>query len=184
MKHNIEKFQEMKNNLRPLFSKEEIQAKVKELADQINQDFGENEVLYIICVLKGASFFATDLTRHLKMPVQLDFIRLSSYGDSSVSSGVVKAVDLSLPDLQGENVLIVEDIIDTGRTINFLTIYLKEQLNIPNVEFVTLFDKPCRREINCDVKYKGFQIEDKFIVGYGIDYAGYFRNLEYVGYVE
>lgn len=184
MNNNLNEFKKLQKNLRPAFTKEQIQNKVKELAEQMNKDFGTEDILHVICVLKGASFFAIDLTRYLKMPVQIDFIRLSSYGNNKTSSGVVKAVDLSLPDLTGKNVLIVEDIIDTGRTINFLTLYLKDQLGINNVEFATLFDKPYKREIDCKIKYTGFEVEDKFIVGYGIDYAGYFRNLEYVGYIE
>lgn len=165
-----------------LFSEDQIQSKVKELAEQINRDFDPNETLYLICVLKGSSFFAIDLSRHLTVPVQMEFVRLSSYGNGQESSGTVKSVDLTLPSLSGKNVLIVEDIIDTGNTAQFMLSYLQSQHQTKKVEFVALLDKTCKREVDVKITYAGFNIDDKFVVGYGLDYLGYYRNLNYIGY--
>jgi len=169
-------------DLLPLFSEEQIQNRVKELADKINEDFGLEETLHVICVLKGSSYFAIDLSRHLKVPVQMEFVRLSSYGNEQESSRQVKSVDLTLPDLSGKNVLIVEDIIDTGHTAQFMWNYISNQHKAKKVEFVALLDKTCKREVNVNINYSGFKIDDKFVVGYGLDYLGYYRNLKYIGY--
>ena len=112
----------------------------------------------------------------------MEFVRLSSYGNSQESSGTVKSVDLTLPNLSGQNVLIVEDIIDTGNTAQFMLNYLKGQHQAKKVEFVALLDKTCKREIDVKISYTGFNIDDKFVVGYGLDYLGYYRNLKYIGY--
>lgn len=165
-----------------LFSEEQIQNRVKELASRINSDFEMNETLHLICVLKGSSFFAIDLSRHLKIPVQMEFVRLSSYGNDQTSCGTVKSVDLTLPDLSDKNVLIVEDIIDTGHTAKFMWNYIMGQHKAKKVEFVTLLDKTCKREVDVKISYSGFPIDDKFVVGYGLDYLGYYRNLKYIGY--
>lgn len=169
-------------DLVPLFSEEQIQNRVKELAEKINEDFCTDEILHLICVLKGSSFFAIDLSRHLKMPLQMEFVRLSSYGNSTESSGTVKSVDLTLPDLSDKNILIVEDIIDTGNTAQFMLNYLQCHHKAKKVEFVALLDKTCKREVDLKIGYSGFDIDDKFVVGYGLDYMGYFRNLSYIGY--
>lgn len=168
-------------NLQVLIEEDALQARIKELAEQINKDY-EGQEITIISVLKGSVFFATDLVRHLKLPVQLEFIRLSSYGNEMRSSGKVKAIDLTLPNLNGKNVLVLEDIIDTGTTANFLTSYFKLQHGIDEVKFITLLNKECARKHPVKIDYSGFVIDDYFVVGYGLDYGGYYRNLPYVGY--
>lgn len=168
-------------NLQVLVSEEEIQKRIKELAEQINKDY-EGQEIVLVSVLKGSVLFASDLIKHIKVPVQLEFIRLSSYGNEVRSSGKVKAIDLTLPNLKGKNVLIVEDIIDTGTTANFLLSYFKLQHNLEDIKFVTLLNKECARKHEVKVDYSGFIVEDYFVVGYGLDYGGYYRNLPYIGY--
>lgn len=176
------KLDRKESDLLPLFTEDQIQARTKELAEQINKDFGMDETLHLICVLKGSSFFAIDLSRHLTIPVQMEFVRLSSYGNEQESTGTVKSVDLTLPDLSGKNVLIVEDIIDTGHTAKFMWNYISGHHKAKKVEFVALLDKTCKREVDVKISYSGFNIDDKFVVGYGLDYLGYYRNLKYIGY--
>jgi len=169
------------DQLKVLFTKEELQSRIAQLADQINKDFAGEE-LYVLCVLKGSVMFVTDLIKHLTMPVQLEFIRLSSYGNEEKSSGKVNAVDLTLPNLKDKNVLVVEDIVDTGLTANFLIDYLNLQHKTKQIRFATLLDKTCAREHAVNIHYVGFPIDNKFVVGYGLDYMGYYRNLPYIGY--
>lgn len=173
----------LKENIKHLYKEEEIQKRVKEVAEIINKDYG-NEELYVICVLKGSVMFTADLVKYLTMPVQMEFIRLSSYGSSTVSSGKVRAVDLSLPDLNGKNVLIIEDIVDTGLTAKFLLDFIDNNFETQSTKFCSLLDKKCCRKIEIDVDYIGFEIDNKFVIGYGLDYDGQFRNLPYIGYVE
>lgn len=179
---NILQLDRNETDLIELFSEEQIQKRVKELAEKINADFEAGETLHLICVLKGSSYFAIDLSRHIKNPVQMEFVRLSSYGNEQESSRTVKSVDLTLPDLSGKNVVIVEDIIDTGHTAQFMWNYINNQHKAKRVEFVALLDKTCKREVDVNINYAGFVIEDKFVVGYGLDYLGYYRNLKYIGY--
>lgn len=136
----------------------------------------------MIGVLSGSALFLCDLTRHLKIPVWLEFIRLSSYGHGLTSSGKVEAVDLTLPNLDGKNVLIVEDIVDTGLTANFLIEFIKNSHKAGKIKFATLLNKSCARIHNIDIDFSGFEVDNKFLVGYGLDYMGYFRNLPYIGY--
>ena len=175
-----------KSRIQVLFSETQIAAKVTELANQISHDYASEGHLVIIGVLKGAFIFTSDLVRKLSIPCEIEFIRLSSYHKGTESSGDVKAYDLTLPDLSGKNVLIVEDIIDSGRTAKFLQNFFTYQSKASSVKIATLFDKPCRRisELK-DLKpdYSCFQIDDKFILGYGLDYEQNFRELPYVGYV-
>lgn len=169
-------------NLKVLYSEEQLAKKVKELAEQINTEFkGENK-LVVIGVLCGSMLFVSDLIRKIKVPVQLEFIRLSSYGHKQESSGKIKPVDLTLPSLENENVLIVEDIVDTGLTATFLIDYIKFQHKAKKIKFVTLLDKKCARVHSVSVDFIGFDIDEKFVVGYGLDYGGFFRNLPYIGY--
>jgi len=172
-----------KEDLKILFTEEEIQNRVKEVAKTINFHFIDEEIC-VICVLKGSALFTTDLVKHLKMPVQMEFIRLSSYGSSVTSSGKVNAVDISLPDLNGKNVLIVEDIIDTGLTAKFLLDFINNNFRTKTTKFCSLLDKKCSRKTDIEPDYVGFDIDNKFVIGYGLDYDGYFRNLAYIGYVE
>ena len=171
-------------DLKVLFSEKQIADRVKELADSINQDFGTVEELTVICVLKGSSMFFCDLCKHLKMPIQMEFIRVSSYGNSQTSTGNVQALDLTLPNLEGKNALVVEDIIDTGCTIEFLFDLLTRTHKPKNLKVITVLNKKMARKVLIEPDYYGFEIDDKFVVGYGLDYEGYMRNLPYIGYFE
>lgn len=166
-----------------LYTEDEIQAKIKTLAQEMN-NFYNGEEVYVVCALKGAVMFMADLVKHLNMPLKMEFIRLSSYNGGTKSSGRVNAVDISLPDLNGKNVLIVEDIIDTGLTAKFLLDFLNSNFHTKSTKFCSLLDKKVARKTNVEADYHGFEVGDQFLVGYGLDYDGYYRNLRYVGYVE
>ena len=170
------------HELLELFSSDQIQERIQKLAHEINTEFADSEELMVIGVLRGSVLFVSDLIRHLKMPVQVEFVRLASYGDEQTSSGKVKPVDLTLPNLAGKNVLIVEDIVDTGLTAKFFIDYIKLQHNAKRIKFATLLDKTCTRIHPIEIDYVGFEVDDKFVVGYGLDYMGYYRNLPYIGY--
>jgi hypoxanthine phosphoribosyltransferase len=165
-----------------LFTEEDIQKRVKELAKDINKDYFDTKELVVIAVLKGSLLFASDLIRHIELPMTLEFVRLASYGNDTKSSGRIKPVDLTLPPLQDKDVLVVEDIVDTGLTANFFTDYLKYHHQTRTLKLVSLLDKPIARTHPINVDYVGFEVDDKFVVGYGLDYAGYHRNLPYIGY--
>ncbi len=170
-------------DLKVLFSEEEIQNKIKELANEMNNFYNGEEVI-AICVLKGAVMFATDLVKNLNMPLKMEFIRLSSYGTGFNTSGKVNAVDISLPDLNGKNVLIIEDIVDTGLTAKFLMDFMHTNFHTKSTKFCSLLDKKITRKTEIEPDYYGFEIDDKFVVGYGLDYEGYMRNLRFIGYKE
>lgn len=172
-----------KNQIKILISGNEIQNKIKELAKKLN-NFYNGEDVYMICVLKGAVMFATDLSKFINVPLKMEFIRLSSYGSSQTSSGKVNAVDISLPDLNNQNVLIVEDIIDTGHTARFLIDFINHNFHTKSLKFCSLLDKKIRREVDIDADYYCFDVDDKFLIGYGLDLDGYCRNLPYIGYIE
>lgn len=164
-----------------MISEEQLAKKVSELAKQIEKDF-QGEELLVVGILKGASVFVADLIRKINLDVNIDFMSVSSYGNSTESSGTVKILkDLDV-NIEGKNVLIVEDIIDSGLTLSNLVAAL-ETRNPKSLKLCTLLDKPQRRKANIFVDYVGFVIEDKFIVGYGIDYAEKYRNLPYIGIV-
>ena len=167
-------------NLKVLISEEEIQDKLKTLAVQLEEKFDKDETIYVICVLKGSVMFCADLVKHIKNPVQMEFIRISSYGNETKSSNNLQAIDLTLPNLADKNVLIVEDIIDTGLTARFLTDLFKIKHHPKKLLFVSLLNKKCARQIEIEPDLYGFEIDDKFVVGYGLDYKGYFRNLPYI----
>lgn len=169
-------------DLKVLFSKEQIQSEIAKLAIKLNEIYAGEE-LCLVCVLKGSVMFMTDLAKHLEMPVRMEFIRLSSYGSGFTSTGRVNAVDISLPDLNKKNVLIVEDIIDTGHTAKFLIDFITHNFKPKALKFCSLLDKKCKREVDVDADYYCFEVDDKFLVGYGLDYDGYYRNLQYIGYV-
>ncbi|MBR1461012.1 hypoxanthine phosphoribosyltransferase [bacterium] len=173
----------MTMNLKVLYSEAEIQNKIKELASKMNALYNGEEVT-VICVLKGAVMFATDLVKFLDMPVQMEFIRLSSYGSSLTTSGKVNAVDIKLPDLNNKNVLIVEDIVDTGLTAKFLIDFMNMNFHVKSLKFCSLLDKKITRKVDIEPDFYGFEVDDKFVVGYGLDYDGYYRNLPYIGYKE
>ena len=170
-------------DLKVLYSESEIQSAIAKLGEKLNEEY-ENEELYLICVLKGSVMFMVDLAKHLKMPVKMEFIRLSSYGSAFASSGKVNAVDISLPDLNDKNVLVIEDIIDTGHTAKFLVDFINLNFHAKTMRFCSLLDKKIKRQVEIDPDYYAFEVDDKFLVGYGLDYDGYYRNIPYIGYVE
>lgn len=169
-------------DLKILISEDEIQKRLTDLAENIEKEFSSEEDLYVICVLKGSVMFYTDLVKHLKHNVQMEFIRISSYGHETKSTNNLQAIDLTLPNLNGKNVLIVEDIIDTGLTANFLVDLFRIQHHPKKLVFAALLNKKCARQNNMEPDFYGFEIDDKFVVGYGLDYKGYFRNLPYISY--
>lgn len=165
-----------------MFTEEQIKEKVAELGKQIENDYKGEEIL-VVGILKGANVFTCDLIRQIDLDVKIDFMSVSSYGSGTESSGTVRILKDLDTDIKGRNVLIVEDIIDSGRTLSNLVKEL--QIREPkSLKLCTLLDKPSRRVVDVDVEYVGFEIEDKFIVGYGIDYAEKYRNLPYIGIVE
>lgn len=169
----------MKERVTTLISEETLKARVQEIAKEI-AEFYNGEEVKTVCVLKGAVMFMVDLVKSLDLPVKFDFMDVSSYGNSTESSGNIKILkDLDDP-IEGENLLIVEDIIDSGRTLHYLMDYLKSK-KPKSIKLCTLFDKPERREFDVHVDWTGFDIPDEFIVGYGLDYAQRYRNLPYIG---
>ena len=173
----------MADKIRVLLTEEEVNKKISEVAAQINKDYEGKEV-HLICILKGGVFFTCELAKRLTIPVSLDFMSVSSYGAGTVSSGIVKIVkDLDEP-IEGKDVLIVEDIIDSGNTLSYLIEVLKQR-NPKSIELCTLLDKPERRvKKQVTVKYTCFTVPDQFIVGYGLDYDQKYRNLPYIGVIE
>jgi hypoxanthine phosphoribosyltransferase len=167
----------------PLFTAAQIDARIKALAAQIDADYPEGEALHFVAVLKGAFVFLSDLARSMPRPVTLDFIAVSSYGAATKSSGQVRLLkDLDIP-LEGRNVIIVEDIVDTGVTLSYLLEILRAR-NPKSLKTACLLSKPSRRQIAVPVEYIGFEIEDKFVVGYGLDHAGNFRHLPFIAIQE
>ncbi len=173
----------MSEHVRVLIPEEQVVEKIKEVAAQISKDY-EGKPIHLICILKGGAMFMCELAKRLQNDnISLDFMSVSSYGGGTTSSGIVKIVkDLDEP-LEGKNVLIVEDIIDTGHTLNHLTKLLEDR-NPNSIEICTLLNKPSRREKEVPVKYSCFEIPDEFVVGYGLDYDQRYRNLPYIGVVE
>ena len=171
------------SNIKILYTESQIQEGIANLAEKLNGFYG-NEELYLVCVLKGSVMFTVDLAKRLKMPVKMEFMRLSSYGSGTVSTGKVSEVDVSLSNLDGKNVLIVEDIIDTGHTAKFLTDFINNNFKTKSLKFCSLLDKKIKREVDVNADYYAFEVDDKFLIGYGLDYDGYFRNLNYIGYLE
>ena len=156
-----------------------LQARIAELGEEISGDYAGKDLL-LVGVLKGAVFFMADLMRALTVPCEVDFMAISSYGDSSDSSGVVRILkDLDIP-LSGRDVLVIEDIIDSGLTLSYLMRNLRAR-QPASLEVCALLTKPERREIEVPVRYVGFEIPNRFVVGYGLDYAERYRNLRYVG---
>ena len=169
----------MSEKIKVLLSEEEVDARIRQIAAKISKDYAGKEI-HMICVLKGGVFFTCELAKRITVPVSLDFMSVSSYGDDTKSSGVVK--DLDQP-LIGKDVLIVEDIIDSGRTLSYLIDILKGR-NPNSIQLCTLLDKPERRVKDVKVDYCCFNIPDEFVVGYGLDYAQKYRNLPFIGVVE
>lgn len=168
--------------VKELIPQEKLEARIKELATQISKDY-EGKTVQLICILKGSVFFTCELAKYITVPVVIDFMQCSSYGTDTKSSGIVKlAKDLDEP-ITGKDVIIIEDIIDSGRTLSHL-VKLLAQRQPASLELCTLLDKPERRVMDVNVKYTGFEIPDEFVVGYGLDYAQQMRNLPYIGVVE
>ncbi|EXG83948.1 MULTISPECIES: hypoxanthine phosphoribosyltransferase [Lacrimispora] len=173
----------MDDKIRILLSEEEVAARVKEIAEEIRRDY-DGKPLHLICILKGGVFFTCELAKRINLPLTMDFMSVSSYGAGTVSSGIVKITkDLDDP-IEGKDVLIVEDIIDSGNTLAYLIEVLKQR-NPNSIELCTLLDKPERRvKDQVKVKYTCFTVPDQFIVGYGLDYDQIYRNLPYIGVIE
>ncbi|ERK28222.1 MULTISPECIES: hypoxanthine phosphoribosyltransferase [Clostridium] len=165
-----------------LFSEEAITKRVKELADEINNDYKGKE-LVVVGVLKGSVLFASELIKNIEIPCEIDFMAVSSYGNSTETSGVVRILKDLDHGIEGKNILIVEDIVDTGITLNYLSKYLQGR-GANSISIATLLNKPARRAVDVDVKYEGFIVPDEFIVGYGIDYAEKYRNLPFIGILD
>jgi len=173
----------MKEHVTTLISTEAVNSRLKELAEQISADFA-GKTITLICVLKGAVIFMVDLARMITVPVEFDFMDISSYGSGTVSSGNIKINKDLENSLEGKHVLLVEDIIDSGRTLSHLIKHLRTQ-NPASLKLCTLLDKPDRRVVeDVSVDYEGFVIPDQFVVGYGLDYDQRYRNLPYIGIVH
>ena len=172
----------MAEKIRVLLSEEEVDQRIKELGEQISKEF-EGQEVHLICVLRGSIFFTCELAKRITVPVTIDFMQVSSYGSQTLSSGKILIKKELEDSIMGKNVIVIEDIIDTGRTLSYLLNMLQEKK--PNaLRLCTLLDKPDRRVVDVDVDYTGFEIPDEFVVGYGLDYAQKYRNLPYIGIVE
>ena len=171
-----------KHHINVLISEEEVDNRIKEIGEQISKDY-EGKEIHLVCVLRGGSFFMCELAKRISVPVSLDFMSVASYGNDTKSSGTVKIVKDLDDSLEGKDVLVVEDIIDSGRTLSYLLELLKDRK--PNsLKLCTLLDKPDRRVVDVNIDYTAFQVPDEFVVGYGLDYAQKYRNLPYIGVVE
>lgn len=172
----------MKEKIRIFLPEQEVNARIAELAQRISEDYAGKEV-HLICVLKGSIFFMCELAKRITVPVTMDFMSVSSYGNDTKSSGIVKIVkDLDEP-LEGKHAIVIEDIVDSGRTLSYLLEILKKR-NPASLRLCTLLDKPDRRVTDVETDYTGFNIPDEFVVGYGLDYAQKYRNLPFIGIVE
>ena len=172
----------MAEKISVLLSEEEVDKRIQEIGEQISKDYAGEQV-HLVCVLRGGVFFLCELAKRITVPVSLDFMSVSSYGSDTKSSGVVKIVKDLDDSLAGKNVIVVEDIVDSGRTLSYLLEMLKDR-GPKSMRLCTLLDKPERRVVDVKVDYTGFQIPDEFVVGYGLDYAQKYRNLPYIGVVE
>lgn len=172
----------MTDKISVLISEEKVEKKIQELAEQITRDY-EGKQVHLICVLKGSIFFTCELAKRIPLPVTLDFMSVSSYGDATESSGRVRIVKDLDESIENKDVIVIEDIIDSGRTLSYLMDMLSAR-KPASLKLCTLLDKPERRVTDVSVDYIGFEIPDKFVVGYGLDYGQRYRNLPYIGVVE
>lgn len=172
----------MKEIVHELISKQEAEKRIGELSKKINEDYEGKEV-HLLCILKGSVFFFTELAKQLTMPVTIDFMAVSSYQDGTISSGTLDVRKDLDEEIAGKHCIIVEDIIDSGNTLSMTKKMLLER-EPASLRICTLLDKPERRETEVEVEYTGFVIPDKFVVGYGLDYAQKYRNLQYIGELE
>jgi len=172
----------MNDKISVMIPEEELDKRIREIADRISRDYA-GQAVHLICILKGSVFFTCELAKRLTVPVTIDFMQVSSYGDGTKSSGVVRITKDTDETVEGKNVIVVEDIVDSGNTLNFLLQVMRSKMP-KSLKLCTLLDKPDRRVKPVDVDYTGFVIEDKFVVGYGLDYAQKYRNLPYIGVIE
>ena len=172
----------MSERIKVLISEEDVEKKICEIGKQITKDY-EGKNVHLICVLKGGVFFMCELSKRIDVPVTMDFMSVSSYGDDTKSSGVIKIVKDLDESITGKDVIVVEDIVDSGRTLSHL-LELLESRNPNSIRLCTLLDKPERRVKDVKVDYTCFQIPDEFVVGYGLDYQQKYRNLSFIGVVE
>ncbi len=170
------------HHIEVMISEEEVNRRIRELGEQISRDYAGRQI-HLICVLRGGSFFMCELAKRITVPVSLDFMSVSSYGGDTKSSGVVKIVKDLDDSIRDKEVLVVEDIIDSGRTLSYLMAMLQDR-GPKSLHLCTLLDKPDRRVVDVDVDYTGFRIPDEFVVGYGLDYDQKYRNLPYIGVVK
>ena len=171
----------MKDQIDVMISEEKVNARILELARQINTDYAGKE-LHLVIILKGSIFFACELAKRITVPVTMDFMSVSSYGDGMVSAGKITVKKELDEEIEGKEVLIVEDIIDSGNTLYHLKKLLLAR-NPASLKIITLLDKPEQRVVEIEPDYCGFIIQDKFVVGYGLDYAQRYRNLPYIGVI-
>ncbi|MBQ8230724.1 MAG: hypoxanthine phosphoribosyltransferase [Lachnospiraceae bacterium] len=172
----------MAEHVKVLLTEEEVDRRIQEIGNQISKDY-EGKQVHLVCVLKGGSFFMCELAKRITVPVSLDFMSVSSYGSDTKSSGVVKIVKDLDESIKDKDVIVVEDIVDSGRTLSYLLEMLRDR-GPRSLSLCTLLDKPERRVIDVKVDYTGFEIPDEFVVGYGLDYDQRYRNLPYIGIVE
>ena len=172
----------MSEHVRVLLSEEDVDKRIQEIGEQISKDYAGKQV-HLVCVLKGGVFFLCELAKRITVPVSMDFMSVSSYGSATKSSGVVKIVKDLDESLKDKDVLVVEDIVDSGRTLSYLLDMLRDR-GPKSIKLCTLLDKPERRVVGVNVDYTGFSIPDEFVVGYGLDYDQRYRNLPFIGVVE
>ena len=173
----------METKITTLLGKEEVADRIKEMAEDINRDYAGKEV-HLICILKGSVFFTTELAKYINVPLTMDFMSVSSYGNGTESSGRVRIVKDLDEGIEGKDVLLIEDIVDSGNTLSFLQDMLRTK-KPASLKLCTLLDKPDRRVVEgIKVDYVGFEIPDEFVVGYGLDYMQKYRNLPYIGVVH
>ena len=172
----------MKESVRVMISEAKVNAMISEMGERISRDY-EGKSLRMICVLKGSVFFSCELAKRITVPVSMDFMSVSSYGNDTKSSGVVKIIKDLDDSIEHKDVLLVEDIVDSGRTLTYLMENLKSR-NPASLRLCTMLDKPSRRVAEVKVDYTGFEIPDEFVVGYGLDYAQKYRNLPFIGVLE
>jgi hypoxanthine phosphoribosyltransferase len=171
-----------KDIARVLISTEQIQSRIAELGAEISRDYAGEEVV-LVCILKGAFLFMADLCRHLQVPVNTGFMAISSYGNSTVSSGVVRILKDLNESIEGKNILIIEDIVDTGLTLSYIAALL-ESRKPKSLKICALTNKPQCRKKDVKISYCGFVLPNEFVVGYGLDYCDYYRNLPYIGVLK
>ena len=172
----------MAERIEVLLSEEKINSRIRELGEQISKDYAGKNV-HLICILKGGSFFMCELAKRITVPVSIDFMSVSSYGSGTTSSGTIKIKKDLDESIEGKHILVVEDIVDTGKTLSYLVELLKDR-GAADVKLCALLDKPERREVDIRADYIGFQIPDEFVVGYGLDYDQRYRNFPYIGIVK